>query len=87
MTWTDIEDIAEALLESLPGVDPTAVRFDKLRQLIEALPDFEPEPDQQVNEQILEAIQAEWIELREEEPGAAGDENDDPRYRPNDPFR
>ncbi|MEM9295838.1 MAG: Fe-S cluster assembly protein IscX [Planctomycetota bacterium] len=86
MTWTDIEDLADALFEAHPGVDPAGVRFDKLRELIEALPEFDPEPGQRVNEQILEAIQAEWIELQEEE-GPAGEESDGPNYRPNDPFR
>lgn len=95
--WTDIEDIALALIEEHPDVDPTSVRFDRLREMVEDLEDFEPEPGQMVNEQILEAIQAAWIE--ESEDAAAGlplpgdeededeEEDDAPGYSPNQPFR
>ena len=82
MTWTDIEDIAIELDEAHPDVDPLAVRFDKLRGLVEALDDFEDDGEHRVNEQILEAIQAAWIEERND---ASAD--DGPGYRPNDPFR
>jgi len=42
------------------------LRFTRLREWVEQLPEFEPEPEQRVNERILEAIQAAWIELRQE---------------------
>lgn len=80
--WTDIEDIVLALDEAHGDVDPAGVRFTALRTMIEALDDFEPEPGQNVNEQILEAVQAGWIEERED---AGGD--DKPGYQPNNPFR
>ncbi len=64
--WTDVEDIAIALEEAHPDLDPLQVRFTELTGLVEGLDDFEPEPGQSVNERILEAIQAAWIEEREE---------------------
>jgi FeS assembly protein IscX len=93
--WTDIEDIALALVEAHPDVDPTTVRFDRLREMVEELEDFEPEPGQTVNEQILEAIQAAWIEEAEDAAAglpAPGDEDveeddDEGGYTPNQPFR
>ena len=90
MNWTDIEDIAIELEEAHPKVDPLAVRFTELRKLVEGLDDFDDDPDRRVNEQILEAIQAAWIEERQDADRRASDEEDDDRersYRPNDPFR
>ena len=86
-TWTDIEQIADELLEAHPSQDPRTIRFDRLRELVEQLDGFEPEPGQNVNEQILEAVQAEWIELKDEEGPEAEKGDDEPHYRPNDPFR
>ena len=85
MTWTDIDDIVIELDEAHPDADPMSVRFTELRRMVESLDDFDPEPGQQPNEQILEAIQAGWIEERGGGDAAAAD--DEPRYRPNDPFR
>jgi FeS assembly protein IscX len=88
LTWTDIEDLAIELAERHPVRDPVAIRFTELRQLVEGLEEFEPEPGQRVNEQILEAIQAEWIEEAGERDERAEDEEDDePGYRPANPFR
>jgi len=81
--WTDIDQIAISLHESHPGVDPFAVRFTELRKMIEALDGFESDPDHQVNEQILEAIQVAW---QEEIDDLEADE-DRPGYEPNQPFR
>ena len=87
-SWTDIEEIVLGLDEAHPAIDPTAVRFTELRQLVEALPGFAPEPGQKVNEQILEAIQAGWIEERAEAgTDAASDDEDGRGYAPNRPFR
>ena len=82
--WTEIEDIAEALEEGHPEVDPATVRFTELRELIENLDGFEADPEHTVNEQILEAIQAAWLAERSE-----GNEDQDERagYQPNNPFR
>jgi FeS assembly protein IscX len=83
-TWTDIDDIALALVQHHPGRDPLSVRFTELRDLVRALPDFEEEPGHRVNEQILEAIQAAWIEEhRDQDRG----EEDEPGYQPPNPFR
>ena len=62
MTWSDIEDIAEALMEAHPGVDPLTVRFTDLLQWISELPDFVDEIHLS-NEKKLEAIQMEWYEF------------------------
>ena len=64
--WTDVEDIAIALEEAHPDRDPLQVRFTELTGLVEGLDGFEAQPGQSVNERILEAIQAAWIEEREE---------------------
>ena len=62
MTWTDREDIAEALLEAHPGVDPLAVRFTDLRNWISELSEFEDDIHTS-NEAKLESIQMAWYEL------------------------
>lgn len=61
MKWTDIHDIAIALSECHPEVDPLGVNFVELRSWVMALPEFSDEP-QRCGEKILEAIQAAWIE-------------------------
>lgn len=87
-SWTDIEDIVLALDEAHPGLDPAAVRFTELRKLVEGLEDFEPEPGQKVNEQILEAIQAGWMEERGSgKSGGDGEDDEGPKFQPNRPFR
>lgn len=87
--WTDIDEIAISLDEAHPNVDPLTVRFDALRAMVLALDDFEPDPEHQVNEQILEAVQAAWIEEQRDRLGddapSAGDGGSS--YRPNQPFR
>jgi FeS assembly protein IscX len=61
MTWTDVTDIAIALREAHPDVEPLSVRFTDLHAWILALPGFEGEP-QRSNEKILEAIQMSWLD-------------------------
>ncbi|GAB4108649.1 MAG: hypothetical protein Kow00105_16170 [Phycisphaeraceae bacterium] len=87
--WTDIEEIVLALDEAYPDVDPLSVRFTELKKMVEGLEDFEPEPGHNVNEQILEAIQAGWHEERQEQAALDRDEDDDEgiHYEPNRPFR
>ena len=87
--WTDIEDIVLALDEAFPDVDALSVRFTELRKMVEALDDFEPEPGHNVNEQILEAIQAGWHEERQEQAALDREEGDGDEggYEPNQPFR
>ncbi|ARP86326.1 Fe-S cluster assembly protein IscX [Bordetella genomosp. 9] len=64
MKWTDIQDIAVALADTHPDVDPTQVRFTALRDMVLALPDFNDDP-KHCGEKILEAIQQAWIEEAE----------------------
>ena len=61
MTWKDAEDIAIALLEAHPDVDPIGVRFTDLHRWVVELPDFSDDPKAS-NEGILEAIQMKWVE-------------------------
>jgi FeS assembly protein IscX len=61
MKWTDTQDIAIALADSLPDVDPKTVRFTDLMQWVMALPGFDDAPGH-CGEKILEAIQMAWME-------------------------
>ena len=61
MNWADAEDIALALMELHPGVDPLSVRFTDLHQWVVALPGFRDDPKAS-NEGILEKIQMAWLE-------------------------
>ena len=61
MKWTDAEDIAIALVEKYPGIDPLTVRFTDLRARVLDLPDFDDDPKTS-NEPKLEAIQMAWHE-------------------------
>ncbi len=85
-SWTDVEDIAIALAETYPSVDPLTVRFTKLREMVESLDDFKAQEGHPVNEQILEAIQAAWHEeaqdLRDDD-----DEEDGSGYKPVNPYK
>ncbi len=59
MKWTDTNDIAIALCEAYPDLDPFSVLFTDLRQWILALPDFDDDPER-CGEKILEAVQLAW---------------------------
>jgi FeS assembly protein IscX len=59
--WTDIEDIAIALAERFPDVDPLTLRFTDLRERVLALPGFDDDPKAS-NEPKLEAIQMAWYD-------------------------
>ena len=61
MKWTDAEDIAVALTEKFPGLDPLTVRFTDLREKVLALDEFDDDPKVS-NEPKLEAIQMAWYE-------------------------
>ena len=61
MKWTDSRDIAIALIESHPDVDPQLVRFTDLHRWVMELPGFEDDAKKS-GEKILEAIQMMWIE-------------------------
>jgi len=61
MKWTDSLEIALALADKHPDVDPRTVRFTELRQWVMELEDFDDDPKHS-GEKILEAIQQAWIE-------------------------
>jgi len=61
MNWTDSREIAIALAEKFPDVDPERVNFVDLRDWVLALDGFDDDP-KRCGEKILEAIQATWIE-------------------------
>lgn len=64
LKWTDSLDIAIALDEAHPDVDPTSVRFTELREWILGLPEFDDDSTH-CGEKIFEAVQMAWIEERE----------------------
>ena len=61
MKWVDSREIAIALSEAHPDVDPRSVRFTDLFKWVRALPGFDDDPGHS-GEKILEAIQAAWID-------------------------
>jgi FeS assembly protein IscX len=61
MKWTDSLEIAIALADEHPDVDPKALRFTDLRGWVMALPGFDDDP-KHCGEKILEAIQMAWID-------------------------
>ena len=61
MKWTDTLEIAIALAEKYPDVDPLTVRFTDLFEWVQALDDFDDDP-KRCGEKILEAIQMAWID-------------------------
>jgi FeS assembly protein IscX len=64
MKWTDTREIAIALAETHPDVDPLTVRFTDLHAWVMALPGFADDPHRS-SEKILEAIQMAWIDETE----------------------
>ena len=61
MNWKDSEDIALALMDAHPDVDPLTVRFTDLHRWVVALPGFTGDAKAS-SEAILEAIQMRWHE-------------------------
>ena len=61
MKWNDVYDIAIALSEQHPTIDPLTVRFTDLHHWIISLPEFNDDP-QRGGEKVLEAIQQAWID-------------------------
>lgn len=60
MKWGESLEIALALIDAHPDVDPQYVRYTDMHSWVCALPEFDDEPDNS-NEKILEAIQMQWI--------------------------
>jgi Fe-S protein assembly chaperone HscA/FeS assembly protein IscX len=61
LTWSNLDDIALALYEKFPDLDPTHVRFTDLHKWITELEDFDDDPLKS-NEAKLERIQMAWLE-------------------------
>ncbi|AXI03030.1 Fe-S cluster assembly protein IscX [Aquirhabdus parva] len=61
LRWTDSLDIALALIDAHPDVDPKTIRFTDLHRWVRELPDFQDDPNRS-NEKILEAIQMQWLD-------------------------
>jgi FeS assembly protein IscX len=64
MKWSDITAIAEALVETHPGVNPATVRFVELHNWVVDLPGFDDD-HKRGGERVLEAIQQAWIDEAE----------------------
>lgn len=61
MKWIDVRDIAIALAEKYPDVDPLKVNFVDLHNYVVELDGFDDEHDRG-GEKMLEAIQGAWID-------------------------
>jgi FeS assembly protein IscX len=61
LTWTSLDDIAFALYEKYPDLDPANIRFTDLHKWVTELDDFDDDPLKS-NEAKLEAIQMAWLE-------------------------
>jgi len=61
MKWTDSLEVAIALAEKHPDVDPRTIRFTDLHHWVLELEEFNDDPKHS-GEKILEAIQQAWIE-------------------------
>jgi FeS assembly protein IscX len=61
LKWKDSREIAIALADAHPDVDPQYIRFTDLHRWICELADFDDDPERS-GEKILEAIQMAWLE-------------------------
>ncbi|MDX1823621.1 MAG: Fe-S cluster assembly protein IscX [Thiohalomonadales bacterium] len=64
LKWTDTLEIAIALDEAHPELDPQYVRFTDLHDWVCELAEFDDDPKRS-GEKILEAIQMAWIEEKD----------------------
>ncbi len=65
LKWLDVLDIAIELDEAHPDIDPKTVNFVDLMRWTMALADFD-DAREHCGEKILEAIQAAWIDERDD---------------------
>jgi FeS assembly protein IscX len=65
LTWDQIDNIALALYDKFPNLDPANIRFTDLHKWITELDDFGDDP-QKSNEAKLEAIQMAWLDEYQE---------------------
>lgn len=61
LRWIDSQEIALALIEQHPEVNPNTLHFPELMQWILALEDFDDDP-KHCGEKMLEAVQMAWID-------------------------
>lgn len=61
LTWSTLENIAYALHEKFPDLDPSNIRFTDLHKWITELDGFADDP-MKSNEAKLERIQMLWLE-------------------------
>lgn len=61
MRWTDTQQIAEALYDEHPDVNPLKLRFTELHAMVLELVGFDDDPEKS-NEAILEAILQAWLD-------------------------
>jgi len=64
LKWIESREIAIALDEAHPEVDPQSVRFTDLHKWVCDLEEFDDDPNRS-GERILEAIQMAWIEEKD----------------------
>ena len=64
MKWVDIREIAIALADTHPDVDPARINFVDLYNWVLALDGFDDDP-KRAGEKVLEAIQSAWMEEAE----------------------
>ena len=64
MKWTDTREIAIALVERHPEVEPLRIRFTDLHRWVTEIPAFDDDPARS-NEKVLEAIQMMWLDERD----------------------
>jgi FeS assembly protein IscX len=64
MKWTDSREIAIALADAHPDVDPKGINFVDLMKWVMALEGFNDDP-KHCGERILEAIQMCWMDEAE----------------------
>lgn len=61
MRWTDTQQIAEALYDEHPDLNPLKLRFTELHAMVLELDGFDDDPEKS-NEAILEAILQAWLD-------------------------
>ena len=57
--WTDEDEIAQALADKYPKINPREVRLRDLCSFVAGLPTFADDPNA-TNEQLLQGIQDAW---------------------------
>jgi len=60
MKWTDTREIANALAQKFPDIDPRHIRYTQLRAWVLELNQFTDLPER-YDENILKAIQTMWV--------------------------